>query len=175
MGKTADTTVCPHEDTVLLDGKEAKFFGAKMTAMPGFDLKELTAADYGMRRLGLPPLGDMVCSIAPQMVIRAYGMIGRNTLGYHVQQIDGEPYIEFFSLFDNGASLTTTTQPGESYPDRKIFRHIYAGMDPSSLYERHFDGITALEREHKTQVRQIEPTLRWAAEAIDDFLVRFSS
>jgi len=175
MEKSVKTTTCPHEDTILLEGKEARFFNADIKIMPGFNLKALTEADLGMQELGLSILGDMVCSAAPNMIVRGYGMADGNTLGYHIQQIDGEPYSEFFSLFDNGASLTTTTQPGESYPDRKIFRQVYAGMDPNPLYERHNDGVTEFGGEHGARVRRIEPTLQWAAEMIDDFLVRFSS
>ena len=176
MAEMDGAMAAPQVGRVLLEGKAAKFFYADITAMSGFNLEALSAADRGMEEVGLVPTGDIVCFEAPGMIIRGYGAPGRNTLGIHVQQVNGGVHIEFFSLFENGASLTTTAkEEGESYPKRKIYRQVHPRLDASPLYRKHLEGISAFEREHLTSVRLIEPDVLWTARVIDDFLVRLNS
>ncbi|MHC4402852.1 MAG: hypothetical protein ACYTG0_24590, partial [Planctomycetota bacterium] len=163
----------PHDGEVLLEGEASRFFPADIKRLPTFDEEALDEADEAMGRLGLSPLGNLVCSEARQLVVRGYGAPDSNAYGIHMQTTEADRENEFYTRFEDGSSLTTTTNVmGESYPEQGVFSRIHEECTIAQLHEKHLRGIGRFRERKGTVPCRIESTLIGLARTIDEFLQR---
>ena len=107
-----------------------------------------------------------------EVLIRGYKAPDPEVFAAHFIGLAGENTFDFYTRFDDGASLTTTTMPAmESLEPEKIFYKSSETHDLSEMYQEHVNGI----EEHKAQGRVPVPmgdTIADLAREIDNFLSR---
>ncbi|NNM34532.1 MAG: hypothetical protein HKO53_15745, partial [Gemmatimonadetes bacterium] len=124
---------------------------------------------------GAVRLGDLVCSLNPSVLIR--GVAEKRARYYGTLLI--APFVgvvaEAYSRFQDGSSLTTTTNafPGGGAPEAKIhWNPIAPGTAPSGVVEAHLAAVEEHVVRHDTTVTPVRQNLLSLAEAIEEFLVR---
>lgn len=157
------------------NGRKGTFTHADIKELTDFDPALLEAVEGNMKQLSFIPIGDMSLNTFKNATIRQYASPNIKAAGIHVQGDKIEPYTEFFTTFSDGSSLTTTAgNPGDSNPKALIFRIVKPNMSIEELFNTHKTAISNHEYKRGVTALQPEMTLKWLAEAIDDFLVRLS-
>jgi hypothetical protein len=168
-----EAQAAPHSDEIVLDGATGALYAADMKTFEELDDGALAAADAGMLALGYQPLGDVVAAVVSAGVLRGYGKADGNAWGAHMQTGEGVAYNEFYTRFEDGTSLTTTSNSyARSIPSDGIYMRNYEGLGVEGLHEKHLDGIRRFNEHKNTVPEAAEPTLRAFAAAVDEFLAR---
>ncbi len=168
-------TAAPYSDIKIFQGDYACYYDANIRYIPNLDDQALAAMESAMQSLDMVLLGDLVIDGANDLITRGYCRPGGDTWGLHCQSTGGVAYSEFLSLFEDGASLTTTTgQMGANVPEAMIYRSINPDMDEWSLYHRHREMIEEIELERNVSVKKVEPTTKGIAVAIESFYERMA-
>ena len=176
---------------VLLKGEVATFFRVELEEhiasnplvkfagllgdMPGDgQVADWTVAgvDEGMAGIGFASLGDLVCDRYMDVPMRGYAAPDGDTYGTLVTSPMGEAFPEFYSQFDDGATLITSVKVDQPAPERKSFRLHLPGGTVEQLYEKHRQGIALRAKEDGAAAISAEPTLEGLARAIDAYIKR---
>ncbi len=165
----------PGSDTVLYEGAGTRFFQADPEAY-GAKAKDLIKAlDADMHQLGLHHVGDLVLEMSSSIPIRAYVSTGE--AAYWMAGVGplGPARKEFYTAFDDGSSLTTSTPPcPKDRPERGLFYAAGPRDNLAALYALHQQGITSF-RDQGRQPLPASPTLLDIARAMDDLIARQQS
>ncbi|MFC1851997.1 hypothetical protein ACFL27_17530 [candidate division CSSED10-310 bacterium] len=159
-----------HDGAVVHQGKASRFGMSNITAMPHVVPEDIEILDEEMKALGFQPLGDMVCEKISNVVIRCYAAENSVIYGMAMAGADQKTFVvEFYSNFDDQASISTSTMPGvESRHRKKIYRYSHPWSDYKDLFARHNQTVA----DHNANPVTAQPTLKAYAETIDSFLVR---
>lgn len=160
----------PERGEVLLNGSWSTFFRTEMVGWQGLSEDDVAAMDGKMKALGLEPLGDLVAEAAGPIVLRGYGA-ARATL--HATWMVGAfntRVIDLFTTFEEGGSLTTTTNP-MAFPDEAagVYKDSHPNLAPDALQERHDRRLKELAAQGRTPA-EAEPDLLALARSIDEFM-----
>lgn len=160
----------------ILAGKKGVFFESDMRSLPSLDAALLDRVEREMSAVGFQAAGDMSLDSFPGAVMREYVHPRISAVAIHVQGVGIAPYTEFYTTFDNGSSLTTTTGLlGGSQPEALIFRNVRPEDTVGQLLHAHRKAIPEHENEHDTKAERPGSSVLWLAEAIDAFLDRQSA
>ena len=130
------------------------------------------SVDAGMEALGFAQLGDLVCDRFMEVPMRGYALPAGDTYGTLVTSPMGEAFPEFYSQFDDGASLITSVKADQPSPENKMFRLHLTGGTIEQLYAKHRQGIELRAREDAATALPAEPALEGLARAIDAYIKR---
>ena len=172
---------------LLLQGQASQFFRAdlqqraqdnpllKLAGMLGQGELEsgwtMDSVETEMQALGLGRLGDLVCDKFPNVPMRGYAAPEGDTYGTLVSTGMGETFPEFYSQFDDGASLITSVKEATPDPERGLHKRTYQGQSLAELYAEHRLGVEELTQ-GGARALTVEPNLAGLAAAIDAYLVR---
>ena len=132
----------------------------------------VASVDAGMEALGFEKLGDLVCDRFMDVPMRGYAPAEGDTYGTLVTSPMGEAFPEFYSQFDDGASLITSVKEDAPLPEKKIFRLHLPGGTVEELYAKHRKGIELRQKEEGAAALPAEQQLEGLARAIDAFIKR---
>lgn len=162
------TAADPGGEKLVLDGEFGRFFTGDLLSLPQIVPEDSRILDLEMKELGLEPLGDMTCNKILHVVMRGYaGSDGLFALGS--ASAGGVFCVEFYTAFEDGWSITTSTNPGAvSRPKKKIQRSHHSEQEPVGLLELHRQAL----KEKGAQPVVRERSLKGLAEAIDEYMQR---
>ncbi len=132
----------------------------------------VAGVDEGMAGIGFGSLGDLVCDRFMDVPMRGYATPEGDTFGTLVTNPMGETFPEFYSQFEDGASLITSVKVDQPSPERKSYRLHLPGGTVEQLYEKHCQGVALRVEEGGAAATPAEPTLEGLARAIDAFIKR---
>jgi hypothetical protein len=154
-------------------GRSASFHEGNAAAV----LPSLASVDAELADAGFLPLGDLICSKLPTLILRGYAhesgtAFGSLALGRGLRAFD------MFSVLGNGARATTTTNARATTDEqRRIFGFarpdLALGRRPGAateIVEAHLRETKRLARAHGT-CRRAPAELRAFAASLDDALV----
>lgn len=168
----------PASREVLLEGAFSVYRRADLLDLQTVDVDEVQATHRALTDLGFTLLGDLVCEKAGDVVIRGYAQ-PQDGDAWAVLMVGtlGQGGFDFSSDFASGASLTTTTTPGQKDDKkRKSFKKSFAPATPiDALWRSHRERLAAMTKRFGDPVA-VTADLVALAKAIDASLVRqFSS
>ncbi|MDA1016587.1 MAG: SMI1/KNR4 family protein [Planctomycetota bacterium] len=132
------------------------------------DQERLAEVESRMQALGFERLGDVTVVV---LSMRAYGGDER-MWGIAYGVATGLAY-EFFTRFDDGSSITTTTSAtGEPHPDQGIFINVFADQTVEELQAEHIRAVQAHAINSGATALAHESDLTAFARAIDEFMDR---
>jgi hypothetical protein len=182
----------PHGPELVYQGERSAFRRANMSELqpragltglfralypahdlgPPRDLREaVRRVDEAMAKCGLAPMGDMVCEVFGEVVIRGYAGEAGDAHGLLYAGTTGQFAYEFNTQFGDGSSHTTSINPGADHPEIKSVHSHFPGSSVEHLFERHRKAITA-RAESGVRPADHPRDLAVLAARIDDFLAR---
>ncbi len=162
----------PRTGVVLLQGESVRIDEADVSSLKPAELRKLKSADRGFLALGFHVLGNVCTPETGTVIMRAYGVESGEAYGAAYLNLSHLTGREYFTHFEEGGSLTTTTIDGiESIRRVGLFFRTSTARDLRQLYEEHQTGIAKLTERGFTPKRA-EPTLEAFAAALADALHR---
>jgi hypothetical protein len=158
----------PKGERLLYSGDVARYFTARLCSQSHVIPADQERLDDEMRALGFEVLGDLSCNKVMQTVLRGYsGPEGDWAVGTaHAAMAF---WYEFYTAFQDGSSITTTTNPmAENRPSKKLFKHTHANLEPPELLKRHRAAVKKHGQKPIASTTKIEDLCK----AIDDCLKR---
>ena len=182
----------PRSEELVYQGERSAFRRASMDALkPRTGLTDLFRAlypaheiepprnlpeavrrvDEAMAKCGLSPMGDMVCEVFGEVVIRGYAGEAGEAHGLLYAGTTGQFAYEFNTQFSDGSSHTTSINPGTDHAEFRSTHEHFPDASVEHLFERHRKALAGRARDG---VRPAEHPLDLAvlAARIDEFLVR---
>ncbi|MBI2433349.1 MAG: hypothetical protein HYV26_10800, partial [Candidatus Hydrogenedentes bacterium] len=160
-------------EQTILRGRSGTFIAKTLDPLGPGAAPVFENADTGAAQYGWQVMGNLMVEEMPNMLMRAYtrAKADRVLVMYFTQF--GPAGQEFFSHFDDGSSLTTTSVLGfeQDDPAKKIYRRRLRRALLDQLDRVHTEGID----ERKATGANVLPapaTLEQLAEAVDEFLQR---
>lgn len=160
---------------LILEGSAAVYRRVDLGGAPGADFN-LIPFGSDLSASGFSPLGDVLCSAYPEIFVRGFAHESRE---FYALLLCGFPRgelrpaaLDFYTRFESGASLTTTTQVnGRDVEGRGIYCRAYGAKPVFELYEKHREHLREFARAHGPAAPH-EPTLLAFAESLDEFFMR---
>ena len=164
----------PTTGRVVYEAPSGRSYHEVDAALLGPDVRAKTEPLLaGFARGGVEPVGDLVCDDSPNILIR--GLAGDRLYAVLVVPPHVSVVTEVYSRFDDGSSLTTTTNPfgGLGGPDRGIFRNAQpADATAEQLLAAHEDAVSEHGTDRGTLPLPVHATLEGLAESFDEFVRR---
>ena len=138
---------------MILHGKASPFTTSDITACDHVQTDDVAACDAEMAAIGFAPLGDLECARMPGTLIRGYA--GRDGVSFATAMAANQMFVrEFYTSFDNGSSITTTSVPMAMIhcPKHEISCHPTAELD--GIYAAHRARIGRIKPRADTDHRQ---------------------
>jgi hypothetical protein len=158
----------------LYNGQRSRFFPGLLIAL--LDTDAVAALDEEMAALGFAALGDLVCDLFPGTAMRGYASLQLDTYGVAMATREGRFGRDFYTVFDDGSSVTTSTIPNQTdLPHQKIFRSSHNVRDFRELYRQHTKAVETRCSQSLAAPRPVDNSLVGLAAAIDEFLARMTS
>ncbi len=108
--------------------------------------------------------------------IRGYTSPKQDAYGIALATKQGDFGRDFYTAFDDGSSVVTSTYPGQTHlPSKKVFRANHSARDFSELYVKHNVAVEQRRTQVGATPRPVGRSLEGLASTIDEFLVRFTS
>jgi hypothetical protein len=176
-GKRVAASVTSHvyelakEDEVVFVGSFTRFFQANISVV---DDQALAEIDEVFQELELTHLGDLVAEQFGGIILRAYAHV---RLPVYVSTMLGVGGIatDLYTVFDDGASQTTTTTIGQrDDPSKKTYKACQPEAEPAELLVLHQQLLDQHQQQGRA-AQPIEATIAGFAAAVDEFLVRYYS
>lgn len=164
----------PSSAEVIHEGTFSQYRRADLFALKGVDRAKVEATDRRLAKLGFVHIGDLVCVKAGDVVVRGYAAPeGGDAWAVLMQGTFGQGGFDFASETEGGASVTTSTTPGQSDdPRKKTFKRSYPPGTPfDELWREHRERLALVEKEHGRTV-PVKPDLAALCAAIDAALVK---
>ncbi len=132
--------------------------------------------DYEVDGYAWKPLGNLFCELYQGVLVRAYARKNGNAVLTVYCSANGVLRKELYSIFSDGSSLTTTTDPGliKDEPDKKIYRHHVENASFMILRAAHDRTAFQHLRTRKVRVLLVPKKIAGVAKVLDEFLVRSS-
>jgi hypothetical protein len=163
--------VPPEAGEPIHNGRSASFSRGAITNFPAAFDAELTASGFVL-------LGDVICSKLASRVLRGYGHQSETAYGSFSSSAGDLGAFEIFSVFEDGARLTTTTNVrATTDAKRKLFGFAHPelalgqrGNAVRELLKLHTEEAKKLAQQHGP-LRAAPSQLAAYASSIDDALV----
>lgn len=164
----------PATREVLFEGAFSVYRRADLLALETADPDEVQATDAAMTDLGFVHLGDLVCEKAGDVVIRGYAQ-PRDGDTWAVLMVGtlGQGGFDLSTDLASGASLTTTTTPGQEHDmRRKSWKWSFPpDTPPATLWRAHRERLAQMTKNFGAPL-PVTADLAALARAIDASLVR---
>lgn len=151
---------------VLLDGEAGVFRTDTLDDDP-----KLEEIGVGMKGLGLAPLGDFTLDQFGGVRIRGWAGPSLQFVGIASQSPFGGRSVDLYTVFDDGASLTTSNVALPEDRERGIYRRFRRGGTVEELHEAHIEGLSDHAAAGRTPLQTVA-TLVALVRAIDEFVSR---
>ena len=138
-----------------------------------FDLASPASVDAALAALGFAPIGNLICERLGDVKVRGFARSGP-IYGVYLRSLMSSGVVEFFTSFEDGATLTTSTNDGQELPHKRLFKRCLADAEPAELLAAHEEVVAEIAGQGAAPV-EIAPTLEGLARSIDDYMVRFTS
>jgi predicted DNA-binding WGR domain protein len=125
---------------LVLEGKVGKFQKVDLLKARPLEGDLIEAADRQLHSLGYETIGDLVCSLFPEVIVRGYARPGGDIWGAYLCGIL-ESSFEFVTHFEH-AGLTTSFKPG---PSDDAAKGLYRSRHP----KLNFRMLKQLHAEHE--------------------------
>lgn len=161
----------PTTGEVVLEGQSGTF---KVGDLGSFKIAAtlIPEIDGEMRSLGFVRFADLVHSRFGDVIMRAYIGTCGDRYGIIYLGMFGQMGVDFYSLFGDGTSLTTSTITKQAdEPEKGIYRTPTEATQYAEINKLHSERLVTMRQEHGGTV----PTLGAAkalAAMIDEFIVR---
>jgi ankyrin repeat protein len=126
--------------------------------------------DAEMAELGYAHLGDIYCDRMKSLAVRGYGSSAVGTWGEWLIGVF-RAVREFFTHFEDGAGLTTTTSDKAGDPGRRAYARCLPGASMWVLHHKHMQRVAWHEARGARRL-DVEASLSGLAAALDRSLVR---
>jgi predicted DNA-binding WGR domain protein len=159
---------------LILEGKVGKFEKIDMKKERPTETDFVDRCDRQMKELGLEPLGDVVCSRFPDVLVRGYARAGGDAWAAFLAGVLQSSF-DFFTHWPT-AGYTTTMNDSPSRDDPK--KGVYISHHPKLNFFLLKELSAKHEKRKKTLAKKLgtplatEPTLRAFAEALDRGVAR---
>jgi hypothetical protein len=163
----------PIQGAKLLEGTSGRVYFNSMALM----VSEKLAAVIQKRErelLGLKfrHVGDLVCSVFPNVVVRAYAQSDGDTWATYLVGAPDVVRFELSTRFEKGlASLATLEGPGADEPAKASFRQSMPGATAVQMLEAHNLRKNQLAAEFGAPLK-LTPTVRGLAESVEAALAK---
>ena len=159
----------PTDGTLVYAGQMARYFTAVLESQAHLNPQDKKILDEEMKELGFQPVGDFCCNKIYQTVMRGY-CNGNGDWGLAAAHADSMFWCEFYTLFADGSSVTTTTNPlAQNKPSKKLFKTAHPSLEPLDLWNQHIQA-TAQRATDKSNAAQKD--LEGLCSLIDECLER---
>lgn len=171
MQRAAEEARLPGTGEILLEGGISVFERGDLSALRPTLQRIAEAGDAEFAALGYELLGDLICARQGETLIRGYAGADGCAYGVHYFNRWAPMGREFFTAFEGGGSLTTTTASEQaSDPHRRIYFKVSSATDLAGLQRDHLEGLQVLANKG-LRPGAVEPSLGGLACAIDTFLL----
>ena len=163
----------PHDPEVFHRGAHTLFWKSDLTRFEKLDPEPRLKFDQALAELGFSPLGDIVAKKYRDFILRVG--VSPDRCSYAILTAKFQMYLswEFFTRFDNGMTLTTTTNAAVgSRPEDAVFFKVCPGLDVPALYAKHQWGLGRFLDQHGTRPVPLEPSLLGVVKEFDDAIGR---
>lgn len=158
----------PEGESLVFSGEFGRYFTAQLAAQSHMVPEDSEILDEEMKELGFQPLGDLSCNKVGNAVMRGYRG-PHETFGIGLASNGGLFFVEFYTAFEDGWSLTTTNNPNAGDIVKKtIRRRSFPQLQPAELCKEHRAGCEELGK----TPRRWENGLKGLAQAIDEYMQR---
>jgi hypothetical protein len=163
----------PHDSDVLLRGRLGLYWRSDLARLDELEQETRERIDGAFAGLGFQHVGDMVAKKQRDIVVRTFASADRLSLGVVMAKRTIYLGVEFFSRFEDGSNLTTTTNAAtSSRPQLKVYIRAHPGLEPPTLYDKHRWGIDRFRTHKATQPVPLEASLVGVAREYDAALAR---
>jgi hypothetical protein len=163
----------PHDADVLFRGRLGPHWRSDIARLGELEQETRERIDGALADLGFQHVGDLVAKKQRDIVIRTYASADHFSMGVLMAKRTMYLGVEFFSRFEDGSNLTTTTNVAiESRPQLKLYIRAHPGLEPAALYERHRWGIDRFRTHKATHPVPLEASLLGVAREYDAALAR---
>lgn len=158
----------PPGKELIYAGSFGRFFPSEITQLEHVVAEDRSLLDGEMEALGFKSLGGLCCNKIPGTSMLGYaGGDGAYAVGTASQ--GGMFVVEFYTAFQDGSSVTTSTNPDvEDIKKKKILRKSFTHLEPAELLAEHRKAV----RDRGQQPVVGEASLKGLAQAIDEYLER---
>jgi hypothetical protein len=155
----------PRDEALVHQGKRSAFRAADISKVKAARGK-VAAIDAAMAAGGLRPLGDMVCEVFGDLVIRGYRSDAGDAYGMLYAGTTGQLVYELYTAFRDGSTLTTSINQGAGKGKARFVHLPDASVE--TVVARHAAAVTR----SRARPQQHAPELAGLAREIDAYLVR---
>ena len=153
-------------------GGNRRFYSVNTMGLPFIDPEGIERLANEALGMGMSSLGDMICDQFNNVYIRGFANSADNCYFVLMLPEIGAPAPEYFTLFSDATSLTTTNVPHASNPKAGIFFQVIPGAeDVKTLWGAHNSERKNMQNKGR-EITPIIATLPGLAKVIDDFLTR---
>ncbi|MEQ8188771.1 MAG: hypothetical protein ABRQ39_12435 [Candidatus Eremiobacterota bacterium] len=152
---------------LVLEGKGRYYFSVETFKYDKETEEIINEKIKDFESLGLKYLGNVVCSDFSNIVMRAYIYPKENVLATLCVSIFGNTEAEFFTFFEDGTGITTTTAAGYDGSKTKfITQSLPSGVSIKELWEKHMEKVNKLKTDGLITVK-IEESLVKFTETVE--------
>jgi hypothetical protein len=165
--------MAPHDDVVLHRGKLGPYWRSDFARLDELEQETRAKLDAAFAGLGYRHVGDLVGKKRRNVLVRAYA--AGDGLSYALLMAKRTMYLgyEFFSRFDDGSNLTTTTNAAtDSDPGLKFYTKTCPGFEPPALHEKHLWAVGRFLSRKKARPVAMPATLDGVAREYDRALAQ---
>jgi hypothetical protein len=159
----------------IYQGEMATFSSATLTALPNSERQPMQNAIAELQTLGFEWLGDLQMSRFTKS--RFYGLANSSQLTYAIAVYGNRFYVDFYTVFPDCTSLTTTWMPGRlanrtrHNRGQQSYRYQYTDISLAEVFRHHRQHMAELRQTHG-KPQPARANLVDLAMAIDEFLIR---
>ena len=153
-------------------GEESAAGEDEPEAAEDFDVGSLPVVQGAFEALGFGHIGDLASPKLPGVTVRGFAGVEGTAYGTHMRSPLVSGVVEFYTAFDDGSSLTTSTNDEvPTLPHKEIYGQALPDATPAALLEAHDARVAEMSAEGRSP-QVAEPTLEGLAQTVDAFLVR---
>jgi len=160
---------------LLLEHGDQYYFSIRLEGFAGDDRRAWREAEEKMRAAGFDQLGDLYCTRFNDGFVRGFVSPDRRCFGLLRIGADGSVDREFFSLFEDGSCLTTTTRRAvPQWPEHGIvYQQVSSETTTVELIDLHASAVEE-QQAHVGHSLLQKPTLHALAYTLDAMLTRMT-
>ncbi|MEQ8221957.1 MAG: hypothetical protein ABRQ37_06610 [Candidatus Eremiobacterota bacterium] len=147
---------------LVLEGKGRYYFSVETFKYDEENEEIINEKVKDFESLGLKYLGNVVCTDFSNIVMRAYVYPKENVLATLYVSIFGNTEAEFFTFFEDGTGITTTTAVRYDRSDTKIFTMtLPSASSIKELWEKHMEKVNKLKTDGLITVKTGESLIEF--------------
>ena len=158
----------PHDAEVVFRGRFGPYWRSDFALLTDLEQDTRAAFDAALAALGYRHLGDLVSKRQRDIVVRAF--VSGDGACYGCLMAKRTMYLatEFFSRFEDGTSLTTSTSgQNDSVPGAGVYTKVAADPAPAAVHARHAWGVGCFRSRRGTEPVPLAASLAGVAQEYD--------